>query len=655
MPLKRRALDRPGVARALLLLAAALLFPAPTAPLARAQAPGNLEGIHSGPRAKRDQEIHWRPWGAAAFAEAKREGKLVLLDLTAVWCHWCHVMDETTYSDPAVIQALNARFIPIRVDADRYPQVADRYLTSGWPTTAVLTPQGHVLATQTYLLPAEFRRMISEVEDFYRRKRGDVDRKGAEMDRAVQETWKSEPPDTAGTAALGTQIGRTVDELRREEDRKNGGFRSAPKFHNPDAVAFLFREARLRRDREIRAVALRAVDGAMRLEDSVWGGYFRYGTKPDWSAPHYEKLLSGNADMLGSLALAYRETGARKYSDAVSRTVDYVNRWLGAAPEAGGSPGGWFGSQDADVGSHDPRATFYAGEDYYVLGDRARRSEGLPHVDSTIYVDANARMVSALIEANRARALSPDREPAREKLAMDRIWREARSPDGSLYHALTPHGRVSPGLLRDQALAGLAYVDLYEATGDTIQLGRARVLRDWLRAHLEDRVGGGFRHGVPDSDAVGRARAGERTEEGSVLAATLYLRLYWLDEPPADRETVDRTLLWLRSGSAGPLDPATALLAERAAAKPVRIAVVGAGDRGKASPFLAAAYRTDAPEIVVRLYEEGGPRARWGKVSFPAKPAPALYVCGERACSPPMTDPGTLERRIRDFLAAGLR
>ncbi|HEY7727791.1 MAG TPA: DUF255 domain-containing protein [Candidatus Eisenbacteria bacterium] len=637
-------------------LAAAILLLSPNTP-ARAEAPGLREARSTAPRAKRDGDIRWQSWGPAAFQKAKREGKLVLLDLTAVWCHWCHVMDETTYSDSEVIRILNTRFIPIRVDADRYPQITDRYLSGGWPTTAVLTAEGHVLASQTYVPPEPMKRMLAEVQAYYWRNRDEIARRAQALDRAVGASRRSPPPDSAGGVAAEEPIRRTLQALQTGEDREHGGFGGAPKFHNSDAVAFLFREARLRRDPEIRAMAVRAVDGAMRLEDSVWGGYFRYATRGDWSAPHFEKLLSGNAQMLSSLALAYRETGARRYFDAALRTAGYVNGWLGAAPARipGGGTGGWFGSQDADLGSHDPDAAFRPGEEYFALGDGPRRRAGIPHIDSTIYVDANASMVSALVEGIRALVFPPQSGSGRERAAMDRIWREGRAPDGSLYHALTRRGGVSPGLLRDQALAGLAYLDLYEATGDTIQLERARALRSWIRAHLEDRVDGGFRYGVPGPDAVGRERSEERSPQGSVPAAALFLRLYWLDGRAEDLATVNRTLAWLRSGDGALLDPAVALLVERAAAVPVRIAMVGCSNRGAAEAFLNHAYRADAPEIVVRLYDEGGPRARWGGVTFPAEPSPALYVCGDRLCSPPITDRDAAGRKIRDFLAAGLR
>src|SRR5579864_8730425 len=110
-----------------------------------------MSDFHFSPRPNRAHEIAWRPWGTQAFAQAKAAEKPILLSLSAVWCHWCHVMDETSYSDPEVIATLNEGFIPVRVDADQRPDVNARYNAGGWPTTAFLTHEGDILNAQTYL------------------------------------------------------------------------------------------------------------------------------------------------------------------------------------------------------------------------------------------------------------------------------------------------------------------------------------------------------------------------------------------------------------------------------------------------------------------------------------------------------------------------
>ena len=619
------------------------------APPARAQAPGDREGLRSGPRAKRDREIRWRDWGRAAFDEARAGNRLVLLDLTAVWCHWCHVMDETSYSDPEVIRLLNERFVPVRVDADRYPQVTDRYISSGWPTTAVLTPEGHILAVRTYVPPAELRKMLSDIADFYRTNRRDIDRKVAEAERRLDETWRSEPPDTASVEDADVLVDRTLAMLRESEDRVHGGFGAEPKFHDGEAVTFLLREARLRGEAPLRAMALRAVDGALRLEDPVWSGFFRYATKADWSEAHYEKMLGGNAEILASCAEAWLASGDRRYREAIVRSEAYAERWLRDS-----RGGGWFGSQDADVGSHDPGAAFWAGEYYYAQDERARRKLGLPHVDSTLFADANARMAGALIAAVRAGALEESalRRPLE---ALDRLWRDLRAQDGSLYHAWSRGRGMSPGLLADQAYAAHAFLDAYEATGDTLHLSRARALRDWMRARLEDSTGGGFRYAVADPEAVGRLRAGDRPPGESAVAATLFLRFHWHEGLPEDRRTAERTAEWLRSGETLVLEPPRALLALRLRTEPVRLAVVGPRSSSKTAALRRAALRADVGEPGVRQFERGGPAARWNGVELPRKPETALYVCGERSCAPPITNPAEADRKIAAFLKAGLR
>src|SRR5215469_11157888 len=120
------------------------------------------------PRENRAHEIAWMPWGEAAFDRARAEDKPILLSISAVWCHWCHVMDETSYSDPGVIATINEHFVPVRVDNDKRPDVNARYNMGGWPTTAFLAPDGSTLTGATYLPPQQMRRALDEIAGFYK-------------------------------------------------------------------------------------------------------------------------------------------------------------------------------------------------------------------------------------------------------------------------------------------------------------------------------------------------------------------------------------------------------------------------------------------------------------------------------------------------------
>jgi len=127
------------------------------------------------------RSIAWLEWNADAFSHARAEAKPVLLSITASWCHGCAVMDRVAYADPAVIDIVASRFVPVRIDADRRPDVNERYNLDGWPTTALLTPSGEMLTGTTYLPAAGLRAMLEEVSEAYRTRHEELDTKAAQM------------------------------------------------------------------------------------------------------------------------------------------------------------------------------------------------------------------------------------------------------------------------------------------------------------------------------------------------------------------------------------------------------------------------------------------------------------------------------------------
>ena len=210
------------------------------------------------PRPNRAAEIRWRPWGEPAFAEARRLGRPVLLSLSAVWCHWCHVMDETSYSDPRVIAAVNEHFVPIRVDNDRHPDVNRRYNMGGWPTTAFLAASGDVLTGGTYLPPDQMLESLARVKAFFDANQAKIlalegerasDGDGAAMARLTGLPLDGElaldalegDPDVPGdiSAEVALQVVRGFDPL-------HGGLGAEPKFPQPDVFGFMLAYGLLR-------------------------------------------------------------------------------------------------------------------------------------------------------------------------------------------------------------------------------------------------------------------------------------------------------------------------------------------------------------------------------------------------------------------------
>ncbi|MBV9276933.1 MAG: thioredoxin domain-containing protein, partial [Candidatus Eremiobacteraeota bacterium] len=187
--------------------------------------------FHFSPRPNRAHEIQWRPWSAQTFAEAQAQDKPVLLAISAVWCHWCHVMDETTYSSPHVAQILNERYIPIRVDNDQRPDINARYNMGGWPTTALLTPNGMTLTGGTYVPEHQMLQMLEGVERYYREHRGEIEQRIGEL--------RTRPHPQRGGDLRDSMVTRVVEEISDGYDDVYGGFGTQPKFPQTEQLELL--------------------------------------------------------------------------------------------------------------------------------------------------------------------------------------------------------------------------------------------------------------------------------------------------------------------------------------------------------------------------------------------------------------------------------
>jgi len=601
-------------------------------------APARAEGLR----------LDWRDWSREAFDEARATNRLVLLDITTTWCHSCRVMAESTYTDPLVVATILGGYVPIHVDHDLRPDIGDRYLGSGWPTTAILSPEGHLLASTTILPAKGMREFLAQGNRFYRLNRSLIDRKVQEAERSVAHTWD---PDTlsAPTVSDAEYIQMNIDALRDVEDTTHGGFGTAPKTARWDAISFLLRAADARRDDQVRALAVRSAAAALALQDSVDGGFFRVALESDWSRPRYERLLSEQASAIEALTRVWRATGEARFRDAVMRARGFLES---SGLAVGSFSGGKRAYRRASVGPDARRkdGSWVEGGVYFGLS-RAARSK-LPPLPVSNYVlaDATAKMCSAEIQAIRYFQPDPKARTAEVGFQMAALGRLARSlgnPDGSYDHAEDGARRWGTGLLADQAAMGLALLDVFEDQGFPAHLEAAERLAAWMSENLEDRTGGGFRYAPRDSAAVGRLKAGDKPESANVDAATFFLRLYWLTGNEAYRRTAQRTSDYLRSGPTLTLDPARAELVLRLQSEPVRLVVVRAarpaeGDSGREWALRSAALRAPAPAVVVRTVSP--PATSTGELSWPLglpkeARAPAVYRWTRTGWRGPVTDP----------------
>ena len=303
------------------------------------------------------QPIAWYPWGPEPFREAARRHRPILLDIGAVWCHWCHVMDEGTYADAEVARRLAASFVAIKVDRDEHPEVDRRYqrevaiLTGegGWPLTAFLTPEGRLFLGGTYFPPEDglgrpgFRRVLAEVTRLWAEEPERIEENARAVREALARSAASGAPATSG-AGTDRFLSRVAHDLAHRADPVHGGFGHAPKFPHPTAIQFLLFETYRTGDpgpaARARLTLEKMADGGM--YDQLGGGFHRYSVDEGWQIPHFEKMAVDNAALLEAYVLGARRFGSPRFSEVIRETVAWSRTVLG-------DPAGGFGtSQDAD-------------------------------------------------------------------------------------------------------------------------------------------------------------------------------------------------------------------------------------------------------------------------------------------------------------------
>jgi uncharacterized protein YyaL (SSP411 family) len=391
-----------------------------------------------------ETKVQWREWGEAAFAEAKAQNKPVLLGISAVWCHWCHVMDRGipgdpihtgVYSNPQIAEFINDHFIPIRVDNDQRPDVNARYNMGGWPTTCFLTPDGDLIYGATYLAPMQMRQLLQRVLQVWRDEREEILKQVQQSDaqRALNAA-RARQPSVDAAPAVDEVVSAVASAIIRSYDWRNGGLGDGQKFPMSDAWALLLALYARRGEAQLLNMVVQTLIamGSKGMYDLVAGGWFRYSTTPDWSVPHFEKMLEDHARLLPVYAHAIqlcrragRHDDAEALTQIVAHALDYLTTTL-----LRDEPGLTYfaGSQDAD-------------EDYYMLSRAERAQVQPPFIDWRLYADWNALMVSALLQLD----ILFERAGYAE-LAI-RTWRtlieRCVGPDGSVVHSLLPRARAA--------------------------------------------------------------------------------------------------------------------------------------------------------------------------------------------------------------------
>jgi len=313
-----------------------------------------------------NQPTAWHEWGAEAFALAQAQDKPILLDVGAVWCHWCHVMDRESYESAETAAILNQHFICIKVDRDERPDVDARYQAAvasitgqgGWPLTVFLTPDGKMFFGGTYFPPvdsygrASFGRVLLAIAEAFRERRTELE---IESEELMHQLARSESmPGQRGefSAAI---VAKMVQSALANFDRENGGFGDAPKFSYPPMMDLLLdwytRTGEKLAGRVIVTTLEKMALGG--VYDQLAGGFHRYSVDERWCVPHYEKMAYDNSELLKNYAHAWLATGNPLFADVARDILRWLREWLSDRER-----GGYYGSQDADIDLHDDGGYF---------------------------------------------------------------------------------------------------------------------------------------------------------------------------------------------------------------------------------------------------------------------------------------------------------
>lgn len=386
--------------------------------------------------------IDWQPFAPAAFAQARTEGKLVLLDLVAVWCHWCHVMDAKTYSDPEVAAYINKHYVPVKADHDARPDLAERYRDWGWPATVVLNADGEdVLKRAGYIDRDAMLDMLTAVV----------------VDPTPERDTSTPVPEQL---ADGQELSETVaNRLRARHkdtyDEVEAGLNIAMKFLDQDGVLWSLRLIEEGDGEESRRLR-RTLDANLALIDPAFGGVYQYSTHGDWSHPHYEKIMKTQWANLLAYSRACEVFKAPGYCEAGREIAAYLMDFL-SDPN-----GGFYTSQDADL------IQGQKGHDYFALGREARLARGLPRIDKAQYASTNGMAIEGLVELYLA---TDDRAYLnRAEAASAWVLKNRRLWGGGFRHDRID---ASGPYLADTLWMGRAFLALYRATGNDEYLQRS--------------------------------------------------------------------------------------------------------------------------------------------------------------------------------------
>jgi len=562
----------------------------------------------------------WVSWSDDVFKQAKAENRFVLLDLEAVWCHWCHVMDENTYKDSRVNRLLGSRYIAVKVDQDSRPDLSNRYEDYGWPATVVFNGDGkEIVKRQGYLDPDEMASMLQAIID----------------DPTPGPSVKAEAKISFAENPVLTTPSREA--LKRayqaQYDNKQGGWGFADKFLDADSVEYALLLAHTGdKDSDQKAQATLRLQQKHNI-DPVWGGVYQYSAEGDWVHPHFEKIASIQANDLRIYSLAYAQYQDPEYLRAAQDIHRFLVNFM-MSPD-----GAFYVSQDADLieGHHSA--------DYFALNDADRRKQGIPRIDKHIYARENGWIIDSLAALY---AATGDDTYLNEGIrAANWVVLHRRLPSGGFTHdAKDPAGPY----LGDNISMARAFESLYTVTGDRQWLKNSQQTMDFIAKNFTTRDIPGYVTSKVATDSAYRPHP--QRDENILLVRTANL-LYHYTGNSEYTKMAAQAMRYIGTPQIARTFPAAGvLLADyEFTHPPVHLAVVGhKGDPAALALFVSALRLPSGYKRVEWWDNREGPLPH-PEVEYPVQDKAAAFVCTDRSCSKPIFAPEDLQSKVEELMA----
>lgn len=570
--------------------------------------------------AEKNSKVNWQPWSTAAFEQAAAEGKLLLLEMEAVWCHWCHVMDDKTYSRQDVADAIHASYVPMRVDHDARPDLANRYRDWGWPATIILKPDGTELVKRAgYIAPQPFLDLLAAVV---------ADPTPEAAARLVPQ------PEVADSSLSATVKEKLLARHIQSSDLEIGGLRTAQKFIDAGALEFALAQAAnpnlAPAQRALETdIARSTLDGGLNLIDPAWGGAYQYSTGGNWQTPHYEKLMFTQARYLRLYGLSAELFAEPRYVQAAESIVRYLKSFMRDAS------GAFYTSQDADLIPGQKSSAYFA------LSDQARRKQGIPKVDQNIYARENGLVAEALLRWYQYSGNA-------EGLALARTSIKAIIKTHGLENGGFGHSAGDQKLyLEDHLAMAAALLALYEVTGE----------RQWLARSIRtaEVIDDNFRHstvGWIDAPDIGPL-APQPGIDQNINVGRFFNRLFHFTGQSRWRTAAEFAMQFLaaeRVALSRIEETGLLLFDTELNVPPLHYAIVGSKDNTLAKQQFDSALRDPVAYKRVEWWDRSEGPLHHDDVPYPNFPMTAAYVCADKRCSAPAFDMENWNRRRQGLI-----